>query len=357
MNTTMMDTNTTMMDTNTTMMDTNTIMMDTNTTMMDTNTIVLDTLQAVQRYIDMISIPICLVCGTVGHIISFIVYIRKWSSFTVPLAFLSCFDLLLLWTDSVFSGSWAYFRHVLETRPYGCGISYYLLNALFWASTIIIALFSILRTFSVVRPLQFAPIFTTKRVLRTACILTVIVFGLQCHLIYGFINIPHYSTTILYRYMVCGFRSDAYNTFYFNYWALAETIVLIVSLGAIVIGNSVVITSLVRRKQIGNTAIDASGISGRLIAVSIVQILAWAPWIVLSLFVTGTEYDREVGSYEERLPLVLLELGFVILRAQCGFGFLAYTFVGSEFRTEFLRIICCKNGLPPTSQVSDGQGH
>ena len=234
-NTTMMDTNTIVMDTNTTMMDTNTIVMDTNTTMMDTDTIVLDTLQVVQRYIDMISIPICLVCGTVGHIISFIVYIRKRSSFTVPLAFLSCFDLLLLWTDSVFSGSWAYFRHVLETRPYGCGISYYLLNALFWASTIIIALFSILRTFSVVRPLQFAPIFTTKRVLRTACILTVIVFGMECHFIYGFTNIPHYNTTILYRYMVCGFHSDAYITFYFNYWQIAETIVLIVSLGAIVI--------------------------------------------------------------------------------------------------------------------------
>ena len=337
--------NTTVMYTNTTMMDTNTIVMDTNTTVTDTNTIVLDTLQVVQRYIDMISIPICFVSGTVGHIISFIVYIRKWSSFTVPLAFLSCLDLLLLWTDSVFSGSWAYFRHVLETRFYGCGISYYLYLASFYGSTVIVALFTILRTFSVVRPLKFAPIFTTKRVLYSACILTLIVFATECHYIFGFTSIPHYNTTILYRYMVCGFGSDTYSTFYFNYWVLVEMIVLLVSLGAIVIGNTVVIISLVRRKPVGNTAIDTSEISRRLIAVSIVQILVWTPWIVLLMI--GAGLDREIGSYEDRLLLVLVELGLVLVRAQCGFGFIAYSFVGSEFRAEFLRIVCFKNGSPP----------
>ena len=345
--------NITVMDTNTTVMDTNTIGMDTNTTLMDTNTIVLDTLQVVQRYIDMISIPICLVCGTVGHIISFIVYIRKWSSFTVRLAFLSCFDLLLLWIDSVFSGSWAYFRHVLESRLYGCGISYYLSLASFFGSTVIVALFTILRTFSVVRPLKFAHIFTTKRVFYSACILTLIVFATECHYIFGFTSIPHYNTTILYRYMACGFRSDTYSIFYFNYWILVESIVLLVCLGAIVIGNFVVIISLVRRKPAGNTAIDTSEISRRLITVSIVQVLVWTPWIVLSMIGTGS--DREIGSYEDRLILVLAEVGLVLLRAQCGFGFLAYTFVGSEFRAEFIRIISCKNGSTPHSLVTTSQ--
>ena len=140
-----------------------------------------DMLQVVLKYIDMISIPICLVCGTFGNIVSFIVYVRKWSHFTIPLLFLSCFDLIFLWTDSVFSGSWAYFGHAMETRSYGCAISAYLYTALLLTSSFIIAMFTVLRTYAVVRPHKFAPIFTAKKVVYIASVLTLIGFGIECH--------------------------------------------------------------------------------------------------------------------------------------------------------------------------------
>ena len=44
----------------------------------------MDTLQVVQWYIDIISIPICLVCGTFGNIVSFLVYVKKMVKFHHP---------------------------------------------------------------------------------------------------------------------------------------------------------------------------------------------------------------------------------------------------------------------------------
>ena len=283
----------------------------------------------------MISIPICLVCGTFGNIVSFIVYVRKWSKFTIPLVFLSCFDLILLWTDSVFSGSWAYFRHLMETRLYGCAISSYLYMASFFASIFIVAMFTVLRSYSVVRPLKFAPIFTSKRVLCIAFTLTLIAFIMECPWLLGFSSAPQNNTTVMYRFIACGFRSDYY-TFYFNFWLYVETIVIVASLGAIVIGNIVVIINLIRRKPTNsNTTIDTSQISHRLIAISVGQVLLWMPWIVLSAIATGIMGD--IGSYEHSLLMVVLELALTPLRIQSGFGFLVYTCIGSEFRAVFLQ--------------------
>ena len=303
---------------------------------------VLDTLEIVKWYIDIVSIPICLLFGTFGNIVSFIVYIRKWSSFTIPLVFLSCFDLLMLWTDSVFSGAWAYFGQMLEQRPWGCAISYYLYLALFFASTFIIAMYTILRTYAVVRPLKFAPIFTAKRVFYIAFTVTLIVFGGECHYIFGVINVPLYNTTLLYRYMACDYRPGIFSTFYYNYWLLVEAIVILGSVGTVVAGNIVVIISLCRRKLTSNTTIDTSEISGRLIAISTVHVLMWAPWIVLSII--GTGFDKDNGATEAILPMMLTEVALILIRIQSGFGFLLYTFIGSEFRAEFLKTICCKTG-------------
>ena len=301
-----------------------------------------DTLQVVLCFIDISSIPICLVCGTFGNIVSFLVYVKKWSNFTIPLVFLSCFDLLLLWIDGVFSGSWAYFGQAMETKSYGCAISAYLYTALLLASTSIVTMFTILRTFALVRPHKFAPIFTAKRVVYIALALTLVAFGMECHYIFGISNIPNYNETLPYRYMLCGFSSDSYSTFYFNYWVLVEAIVTLACLGIIVVGNTIVIISLYRRNLTSNT-VDASEISRRLITVSITQVLMWTPWIVLS--VMGAGFERDIGSTEDRLLCVLVELALIPLRIQSGFGFLLYTFIGSEFRAEFLKTIrCCKTG-------------
>ena len=299
-----------------------------------------DSLEVVLRYIDMISIPICLVCGTFGNIVSFIVYIRKWSNFTISLIFLSCFDLLMVWTDCVFSGSWAYFGHAMETWSYGCAISAFLYMALFLTSTFIIAMFTVLRTYAVVKPHKFVPIFTAKRVVYIASILTLVGFGMECHYVFGVSNITYDNATILYRYMLCGFSSDSYSSFYFNYWVLVEAIVIIVSIGTIVVGNIVVIISLCGRRLANNTTIDTSEVSRRLIAISTAQVLVWMPLIVVSIMWWG--FDRDIGSNEERLLSILMEGTLIPIRIQSGFGFLLYTFIGSEFRAEFLRTICCK---------------
>ena len=311
----------------------------------------MDMLQVVLKYIDMFSIPICLVCGTFGNIVSFIVYVRKWSKFIIPLVFLSCFDLLLLWTDSVFSGSWAYFGHAMETRSYGCAISAYLYTAVLLTSSFIIAMFTVLRTYSVVRPHTFASIFTAKKVVYIASVLTLIGFGIECHYIFGTSNIPHYNTTILHRFMPCGFSSDTYSYFYFNYWVLVEAIVILASLGTIVVGNIAVIISLCRRSLTSSSTIDTSEISGRLIAVSIAQVLVWTPVIVVSIMWSGLE--RDIGSTKERSLMVLMEGAYIPVRIQSGFGFILYTLIGSEFRAEFLKIICCKPvGEQGTNQLA-----
>ena len=312
---------------------------------------VLDSVQVALKYIDRISIPICLVCGTFGNIVSFIVYIRKWSNFTIPLVFLSFFDLLLLWADSVFSGAWSYFGQAMETRSYGCAISAYLYLTLFLTSSFIVAMFTLLRAYAVARPHKFAPIFTAKRVVYIASLLTLIGFGVESHYIFGIINIQllDYNTTLSHRFMPCGFSSDTYSTFYLNCWVLVEAIVIVVSMGIIVVGNIAVIISLCRRKLSSNSIIDTSEISRRLIAISTVQTLVWAPFIVVSVMWAGL--DREIGSTKERFFMVLMEGAFIPLRIQSGFGFFLYTFIGSEFRCEFIRTICCTKAFESTARI------
>ena len=309
---------------------------------MDNTTV--DSLQVVLRYIDTISIPICLVCGTFGNIVSFIVYIRKWSNFTIPLVFLSCFDLIFLWTDSIFGGSWAYFGQAMENKSYGCAISAFLYMALLLTSSFTIAMFTVLRAYAVARPLMFAPIFTAKRVVYIDSILTLVGFGIECHYMFGVSNITHNNTTLMYRFMPCGFSSDIYSSFYFNYWVLVEAILILVSIGTIVVGNIAVIISLCRRTLTSNTEIDMSGISRRLIAISTVQVLVWTPFIVVLIMWMG--FDRDIGSTKERFFCVLMEGALIPVRLQSGFGFLLYTFIGSEFQAEFRNMICFKtNGF------------
>ena len=119
-----------------------------------------------------------------------------------------------------------------------------------------------------------------------------------------------------------------------------EAIVIVVSMGIIVVGNIAVIISLCRRKVSSNSTIDTLEISRRLIAISTVQILVWAPFIVVSVMWVGL--DREIGSTKERLLMVLMEGAFKPIRIQSGFEFLVYTFIGSEFRDEFFKTICCR---------------
>ena len=61
------------------------------------------------------------------------------------------------------------------------------------------------------------------------------------------------------------------------------------------------------------------------------------PWIVLLAITIGI--NRDIGSYEHSLLMVVMELALTPLRIQSGFGFLVYTCtcIGSEFRAEFLQ--------------------
>ena len=295
-----------------------------------------ENLQLVQWYIDIVSIPLCLVCGTTGNIVAFIVYIRKWSSFTIPLVFLSCLDLLFLWLDSVFSGSWAFFRQALESKPFGCSVANYIMITTFIASTFIVTLFTILRAYSVVRPLKFRPNCPPRRVLYLASSLIFLAFVMESHVLFGFL--PEYSQneTITYRAMACS-QYPSYSHFYFNYWVIVESVISTFALGAIFIGNGIVIVNLLQHKKNNNSSVDAPEISRRLVTISIIQLLVWGPWVVLPMVTDGTAELEEI-----RLLLVLWEFFLIPLRFQSGFGFLVYTCIGSEFRAEMKKVIGCR---------------
>ena len=95
---------------------------------MDYNETYIDHLQSVQNNFNIVMVPILLLCGTAGNVISFTIYVRKWSAYTIPLLFLSCMDLLFLWSESIFSGYWVYFKESLETTTFGCKYSYRLIS-------------------------------------------------------------------------------------------------------------------------------------------------------------------------------------------------------------------------------------
>ena len=307
-----------------------------------------ENLQLVQWYIDIISIPLCLVCGTTGNLAAFIVYIRKWSSFTIPLIFLSCLDLLFLWLDSLFSGSWAFFRQALESKRFACSVSNFIMIATLIGSTFIVTLFTIMRAYSVVRPHGFSSICTPKRVLCLASSLVIVAFAMESHMLFGFLPEFNQNETITYRAMACQ-QYAHYFDFYFNHWIIVEAVITLAGLGVIFIGNGVVIVKMLRNWKSSNRSLAAPEISRRLIAISIIQLLAWGPWIVLPLAAVDL-----VGVEENKLQLVLWELFLIPLRFQSGFGFLIYTCIGSEFRAEMKRVIGCRKNETETTPANTG---
>ena len=296
-------------------------------------------LQSVQNYFYMSCIPVLLICGTAGNILSFCVYVRKWSAFTIPLFFLSCADLLFLWSESILKACWAYLGVALEATTIGCKLSVYMFTVTFYSSTCTIALFTIMRVYSVVRALHFKSVFTTKRTLHITSTIFVLTFALNSHAFIGLDTVSSINGTLLYSAMACDF-SDSYVEIYMQVWLLLDVVVSVACLGTILIGNGIIIISLVRHAH-GNTqsGINTRDISQRLIAITAVYFLTYGPSIAYSLFVYGQK--REVGSSEDWWKMMMLDVAIFPLWVQSAFGFTLYVLLGKEMRDEVKRIIFC----------------
>ena len=312
----------------------------TNTDFNGTNLEYLQYLQSVQIYIYVILIPILLICGTAGHIISWVVYVRKWSPFTVPLLFLSCTDMLFLWSESIFAAHWAYLGESLEATAAGCKLSYYILQATFFASTYTITFFTIMRAYSVVRPQHFRSIFKTKRSIYITCLLVASAFVLESRALIS-LDIVNGTdgTKILYRAMVCDFVSvNSTIEFYMRIWILVEEVVAVACVGTILIGNGMIIISLVRHSHDNaQSGINTPEVSRRLIAISAVYLLTRGPSTAFTLFGYGG-VNRETGSSEDWWMMLMMDFSVIPLLIQSALGFIIYVMPGKEFRTEVIHL-------------------
>ena len=304
---------------------------------MDYNETYIDHLQSVQNYMNMVMVPILLLCGTAGNIVSFIIYVRKWSAFTIPLLFLSCMDLLFLWSESIFSGYWVYFKESLETTTFGCKYSYYILQATFYASTYIVATFTVMRAYSVLKPLDYASVFTTKRTLIIISALVVFGFALESHIPIGLVIVEGINGTITYRSMVCDY-SVSYFDFYLEVWTIVEEVVAVAGLAIIFIGNGIIAINLIQHTR-GNpqSSVKAPEISRRLMAVSAMYFLSWGPSIIYTLVTYGD--FREPGTIERRWMMLMFDFAVIPIMIQSAFGFLVYILIGAAFRAEVKQLI------------------
>ena len=304
---------------------------------MDYNETYIDHLQTVQNNFNIVMVPILLLCGTAGNIISFTIYVRKWSAYTIPLLFLSCMDLLFLWSESIFSGYWVYFKESLETTTFGCKYSYYILQATFYASTYILATFTIMRAYSVLRPLAYSSVFTTKRTMFIMCALVVFGFALESHIPIGLVIVEGINGTITYRAMVCDY-SVSYFDFYLEVWTIVEEVVAVVGLVTIFIGNGFIAIKLIQHTQ-GNpqSSVKAPEISRRLLAISTMHFLSWGPSIIYTLLTYGD--FPEPGTIERRWVMMMFDFAVIPIMIESAFGFLVYTLIGAAFRAEVKKLI------------------
>ena len=304
---------------------------------MDANTSYIDSLQQIQKYINIVSIPFLLVFGTAGNILCIIVYARKWSTYSIPLLFLSCIDLVFLWEECLFSGSWAYFGDALEAKPYGCKVAFYICMGAFFASMFVIATLTVLRIYAILKPWTFNSTCTPRRVFCVVLMLLLLALAMESHILVGFKNFYSLDQTITYRAMACDVVSDTYFSFYSQKWLVVEEVISLAGLGIIFIGNGVIIVNLLKRMGINDSTLHARENSRRLIAVSFIYLIAWGPWIVFAM--TFWDFERKVGSSQDRERMIIFDFTVIPVMFQSAFGFVVYFLTGSEFRAEVRRVL------------------
>ena len=98
-------------------------------------------------------------------------------------------------------------------------------------------------------------------------------------------------------------------------------------------GNAIIIWTLHRRNvhsTIGNTSLQNREITRRLIAVSLVHLLASIPWVVI--VTSQWELGNVHGSHKDMRNFLYFQFSLILLHIQSSISFILYTISGASFR-------------------------
>ena len=295
---------------------------------------------SVIKHLDYVLSPLLFVLGGIGNTLCIIVYVQiiigksnGAVSSSIILLFLACSDTIFLCEESLYSGFWVYTGEPLEAEPLACKLKWFIQGTSYHVSGLTIAIFTMERMFAVIYPMKVHRIWTRRRTLMIVSG-TVVLWALaESQFFYGIDRVPLTNETVLFRDLACRTTTLEYRAFLIGTWAYIEAFVGFLEILTIFGGNAIIIWTLHRRNvhsTIGNTSVQNREITRRLIAVSLVHLLASIPWVVI--VTSQWELGNVHGSDKDMRNFLYFQFSLLLLHIQSSISFLLYTISGASFR-------------------------
>lgn len=303
---------------------------------------------AIHKYVP----PICIVIGTVGHLLTILTVngprSRK-TSFTVYLTALATVDLLVLYTLAM--NTWLEFAfgiYVDRTAQIICKMYHYSTYLLPQLSSWLIMCLTIERTFCMYLTQKISQMPGPRVGLAVVGSIVFFLCSLNAHMIYGRYIVSNGNSTI------CDFIDTSYMTFLFVYWSKIHFFLYFV-LPAIVIllGNSAIVVKVYQTaRNLNSTSYNMKRRTRQVFLITLMISIAYLVLVTplpLMFFIAPIDVD----GFFETIFLMTLYLNHTI-------NFFLYVLSGSRFREDmkiaFKRLFCKIDESDNVATISNNTG-
>lgn len=319
--------------------------------------------------------PIIIPLGSVGNSLTIIVILRQFRKMTSISLFLLCLafsDLLVLYTVTLrhwIRNVWNFdIRTISES---GCKLHVFFTYVSMQLSSWLLVGVTMEKVFSVMVPHRVKFICTNKTVMLIIGLITIIIFGLNCHIFYG-IGIGLKPTEYLGNYdILCRPNPGNYETFFYSIWPWVDfCVVFAVPFFVFLCSNVLIISRLAthnRRWRFIKGEMLFSGDKGNkkitvlLIWLCVFFFLCLTPsgiYFIVSphwgTTILSQENSQDVQNDSEYIAFWYAIVNCLsYLNAACNFIF--YVLSGTRFRQEIKTLITCRDSAAEGVFVYDSR--
>ena len=297
-----------------------------------------------------IVLPILLVLGTVGNVLSIIVLSRpsmKKSVSTTFLLGLSVADLMVLYVCLLRDWMRYIIGDIRNVSSWTCKISFWLQYAFLDFSIWILTSLTVERLISTLRPFANKIICKKWHAKRIILYLLVVDLIVHCHFLFGMeLRQEHRDGIYVYA---CGPVSDGYEQFFKYAWHYIDLALFsLIPFFILLVSNIYIICKLVTKKKklttrslammTSHAAQTTSSMTKLLVALNIIFIITTAPidiYLVCKPYIIPDDIHTAV---EDKDPLYAFVKILMNINNSVNFILYIYMYNGSKFRTELKKI-------------------
>ena len=290
-----------------------------------------------------IGMPILILCGTLGNIISLIVLLKpeqRRSPTARILTVLAFSDITNLWTSGLYNWLIAVFNvNIFDSSIFVCKFYSFMNMQLSQISTLFIAALTLNRFFAVLLPFKVKIIFTLRNTNILLSCLVLMSILISCHILIGF---------GLTEQGQCAQAEEMYDTLIMKVWRNAQIVVLLGTIACVFLANICIIGRLVYRNRLVKKLLKnrernrsdkqkTSDVTRTLVLVNVIYLICNIP---LGAF--GIKYGQrplEYGTdHGDAVMLLFWAISITTYLVNNAINFILYFLSASQFRKEVKKL-------------------